>query len=97
MSAQPGTSVAYEVFVHDAPVPSIYGPFGAAAFNGQKGGYKGGITAGTSGGGTGGGSAGQPQAPAVGGTTINNNQPTPGGAPGGAPGGTPGTPGAGGY
>jgi hypothetical protein len=97
MSGQPGTPVAYEVYVHDAPVPSIYGPFGAAAFNGQRAGYKGGINAGASGGGTGGGANGQATAPLVNQTTNNNG---PGGAPGGAPGGPPGgggTPPAGGY
>jgi hypothetical protein len=105
MAQQPGLPVAYEVYVHDAPVPGIYAPFAIASFNGQKIGYRGGINAGASGGGTGGGAAGQAQAP-VATTTVNNAAPstpgtgTPGAAPGsptsGAPGGTgPGTTGPG--
>jgi hypothetical protein len=89
MGTQPGVGVSYVVKVHDAPVPSIYGPFGVAAFNGQKSGFKGGITAGTSGGGTGGGSAGQSQAPVVSTTNNNTTQSAPGGGSSGA---TPGTP-----
>src|SRR5579872_2229594 len=71
MTTQPGTAVAYDVYVHDAPVPGIYSPFAMAAFGGQKAGYKGGIVAGASGGGTGGGAAGQGAAPLVS-TTTNN-------------------------
>lgn len=84
MSTQPGAPVAYEVYVHDAPVPGIYAPFATTAFNGQRGGYKGGINPGASGGGTGGGSAGQPNAPVVTQTNTQAGAGAPGAAPGGA-------------
>jgi hypothetical protein len=97
MTSQPGAPVAYEVYVHDSPVPGIYSPFGMAAFAGMRGGYKGGIVAGASGGGTGGGAAGQGQAPLVSQTT-NNAPGGGGGAPGGGtPGGSGSTPPNGGY
>jgi hypothetical protein len=57
MATQFGPAIEYEVFVHDAPVPGIYGPFVAGAFRGQAAGYQGGIDAGGGGG-----------APAVGGS-----------------------------
>jgi hypothetical protein len=82
MTSQPGTPVAYEVYVHDAPVPGIYAPFATGAFNGQRSKY-GIFNAGASGGGTGGGSAGQPAAPL---TTVNTTVSPSGG--GTAPGGT---------
>jgi hypothetical protein len=84
MTSQPGAPVAYEVYVHDAPVPGIHAPFITGAFNGQKAGYKGGINQGASGGGTGGGSAGQSAAPL---TTVNNVQSPSGGGSGAAAGG----------
>lgn len=50
MAVQFGPAVDYEVYVHDAPVPSIYGPFIAGAFRGQAQGYQGGIDGGGVGG-----------------------------------------------
>ena len=35
MATQFGPPVEYEVFVHDAPVPSIYGVFAGNAYRGQ--------------------------------------------------------------
>ena len=46
MTTQFGPALDYEVFVHDAPVPGIYGPFVAGAFRGQGQGYQGGIDSG---------------------------------------------------
>jgi hypothetical protein len=43
MATQPGAPVAYEIAVHDAPVPGIYSPFPLSAFRGQTRGYVGGI------------------------------------------------------
>lgn len=83
MATQPGVPVAYEVFVHDAPVPSIYAPFAVAAFAGQRGGYKGGLSGGAGSQGVGGGTMGQSQAPVTS-TTVNNNS---GGGAGAGPGG----------
>src|SRR5262249_17313813 len=43
MTTQFGPPIAYEVSVHDAPVPSIYAPFAVAAFRSQGQGYSGAI------------------------------------------------------
>jgi hypothetical protein len=84
-ASQPGAPVPYEVYVHDAPVPSIYAPFAVAAFNAIRSGY-GKFAGGSSSGGTGGGANGQPAAPL---TTVNNvTAPGGGGAGGGGGGGS---------
>jgi hypothetical protein len=44
MATQPGAPVAYEIAVHDAPVPGIYSPFSLSSFRGQTRGYVGGIS-----------------------------------------------------
>ena len=43
LATQPGTPVAYEIAVHDSPVPGIYAPFTLSSFRGQTRGYVGGI------------------------------------------------------
>jgi hypothetical protein len=58
MTTQFGTPVPYEVYVHDAPVPSIYAPFVTNAFRGQGAGYQGGLSAGSIGAGSVGGGSG---------------------------------------
>jgi hypothetical protein len=49
MSTQPGNPVAYEIYVHDAPVPGMYAEFAATAWRGQRIGYVGGVTTGGAG------------------------------------------------
>jgi len=58
MATQFGPAIEYEVYVHDAPVPSIYSAFAAAAYRGQLSGYQGGLTAGSIGIGSVGGGSG---------------------------------------
>jgi hypothetical protein len=88
MTSQPGAPVAYEIAVHDAPVPGILAQFATAAYNGQKGGYRGGITGG--GGANGGASTGG--VPGLAGSTSSTPPATPANAPAGGltPGTTPG-------
>ena len=85
MTTQFGTAIDYEVYVHDAPVPSIYGVFAGSSFRGQAQGYVGGLGGGgggaapaVGGGGTRGSMSGPP--PGTGGNTTVNVTPasTPG-------------------
>jgi hypothetical protein len=43
MAAQPGSTVLYEIAVHDAPVPGIRADFAMNSFRGQRIGYVGGL------------------------------------------------------
>jgi hypothetical protein len=73
MTTQFGEPVAYEVFVHDAPVPSIYGVFAGNAYRGQATGYVGGLSGGSASiSGVGRGSLSGP-APQTGSVNINQN------------------------
>jgi hypothetical protein len=92
MTTQPGTPVAYEVFVHDAPVPGIYSGFAVKSWRGQPMGFGGGLAVqqqsgqGGSQSPGGGGAGGATPAP---GAAPNNSGaggsgPSGGGAPGGS-------------
>lgn len=92
MAAQPTLhGVAYEIHIHDAPVPSMPAEFSARAYRGQATGYVGGITSGgatvqaTGGGGVGTGT----------GAGAGGQGPSGPGGPG-SPGSGPGTGGSGG-
>src|SRR4029079_14440783 len=47
MATQFGPPMEYEVLVHDAPTPKVYGVFAGNAFRGQIQGYRGGISTGS--------------------------------------------------
>ncbi|MBN9523848.1 hypothetical protein J0H58_35950 [bacterium] len=84
MAAQPSLhGVNYEVFIHDAPVPSMPADFSARGYRGQALGYVGGLSTG----GTAVTSTGT-------GTTTTNTNTAPGGQGPSGPGG-PGSPGSG--
>ncbi len=94
MAAQPTLhGVNYEIFIHDAPVPSMPADFSARAYRGQATGYRGGLTSGGAGvtsTGSGGGGVG------TGATTAPGNQGPSGPGGPGSPGSGPGTGGTGG-
>ena len=92
MTTQFGSGMEYEVYVHDAPVPGIYGPFAASAFRGQAQGYTGGLSAGSIGAGSVGGGGASGPAPNTGSTSVNVSQPAAGGGAGGSGASTPPTP-----
>jgi hypothetical protein len=81
MTTQFGPPITYEVLVHDAPTPALFGVFAGNAFRGQIGGYRGGLsTGGLNVGSVGGGSASGPP-PGTGGNTVVNTAPTPAAPP----------------
>jgi hypothetical protein len=76
-----GPGAEYEVYVHDAPVPSVYGVFAGNAFRGQATGYVGGLNApGVASPSVGRGSLSGPP-PGTGGNTTVNVVPPSGPAP----------------
>jgi len=81
MATQFGPPMEYEVLVHDAPTPKVYGVFVGNAFRGQTLGYVGGINSRSINVSSVGGSASGP-APGSGGNTVVNTGPAPAPTPG---------------
>lgn len=78
MAGQPALApVAYEVFVHDPVVPSIYSEFGASAWRSSRQGYTGNASGGGGAGATGTGGAGTPGGTAGGAGTGGTGGTTP--------------------
>ena len=82
MASSFGPPIEYEVLVHDAPTPKLYGVFAGNAFRGQQLGYVGGINARSINISSVGGSASGPP-PGTGGNTVVNTGPAAGPAPAG--------------